>query len=949
MINATHLSKRNSTLDIVRIASVLLVMMVHFFLYTGFYREPMVGPTMFLMCFMRTFFSACVPMFLILSGYLMSKKAVSKKHYFGISKTLLTYFVAGIACIVFNSTYKHTTYTFKSIVLSFFDFTSAQYAWYIEMYIGLFLLIPFLNLIYNNLKTKRHKQLLVITMVLLTAVPTLFNVYNLSDPSWWANPSSSSEFNPLLPDWWIGFYPVTFYFTGCYLREFGLKLKTKTLVFLLILTTLLFAAFNFWRSYGTGFITSYYAYWYGFQPYVTTILLFELLTRIKCDNTPQPVRFVLWKVSDLVLCMYLVSYIFDTMVYKNLCAKVPVMQDRIWWFLPCVLLVFISSLLSSLILSYVEQFLKIIYNAVVKFVKELKSKDAKAVQDICFMILMAATVVLYIFKAPLGFGGNDEAFYLTVAHRLGLGDTLFADEWHLSQMSGFITMPLVWLYRLIAGTTDGILLTFRYLYVILHGAVTVFAYKRLRNHGYPVAFGLALYFLYTPYNIMALSYNTMALDLLLLSGVLLSTSKSDKMWQFMLSGVCLAGAVLCCPYLAVLYLLYALCVVIHLILKKSNVKKLAVCNDIFSPATFLWFTLGVCVLAAIFAIFLLCTSGIDSITQNLPLMLKDPEHPQIGVLAKLKGYFNGIYNCHNQFKVIFYSYLATVAIMAVDTNRRNHRAFYLIISALLSFVCLIMFYPKLTTHNYNAIMMPMIFVGITSYILCERKPQAQFMAIFMTGIVYSICITMSSNQYFYVISMASALTNIGSFVFLSQLLREMKERPDEVSYGEWLRKSAIYTISFVIFILALFQIQAKVNHCFWESSPKTLTEQITTGPAKGICTTYANKETYESISQDLEYYDNVENDNILMLTERTWCYLKVEDMPYGTFSAWISGENDTALSRLEQFYAVNPDKVPTYIYIPKNSQLDTNRIVSIAMSKGYKLTDNNSVGYKLQR
>ena len=58
----------------------------------------------------------------------------------------------------------------------------------------------------------------------------------------------------------------------------------------------------------------------------------------------------------------------------------------------------------------------------------------------------------------------------------------------------------------------------------------------------------------------------------------------------------------------------------------------------FSLKTFLWFTLGVSVLAAIFFVFIICTCGIDGIFTNLPLMLKDPEHPQIGFIAKLKGF-----------------------------------------------------------------------------------------------------------------------------------------------------------------------------------------------------------------------------------------------------------------------------------------------------------------------
>ncbi|MBQ7132902.1 MAG: acyltransferase family protein [Ruminococcus sp.] len=941
-----RLENRNSTLDIVRIASVLLVMMVHFFLYTGFYSEPMIGGKMFLMCFMRTFFSTCVPMFLILSGYLMSKKTVSKKHYFGISKTLITYVVAGIACVVYKAIHYKTQFEFKSLILSFFDFTAAQYAWYVEMYIGLFLLVPFLNLIYNNLKTKRHKQLLVLTMIVLTALPSLLNTYNLLDPSFWTKPSAAESFNAIFPDWWMGFYPVTFYFTGCYLKEFGLELKTKTLAFLLFITTLGFAAYNFWRSYGTGFITSQYAYWYGFQPYVSTVLLFELLTRIKCDKFSAPVRLTLWKISDLVLSMYLVSYIFDSYIYAKLCARVPVMQDRINYFLPCVLLVFVCSLALAFLLSYVELFIKEAYSVIARFIRELNAKDKQSVVDLCFMIMMMGAVALSMWKLTLGFGGNDEAFYLTVAHRLGLSDTLFADEWNLSQMMGFLLMPFVWLYRLIVGSTEGIMLTFRVLYLIMHGLVAVFAYKRLRKYGYVAAIGITLYFIFTPYNIMALSYNTMALDLLLLCTLLLSTS--SKNWQFAVAGLCLAGAVLCNPYLAVIYLLYALCVILNIVLRKCGVKNLAVNSEVFSLKRFLIFSIGVVALALVFFIFIICTCGIKAIFDNLPLMLSDPEHPQVGFVAKFKSYFNAIFNCHNRFKIVLYTYLATVLMMALDRNRKNHRAFYLIVSSICTVVTLFMFYPTLTTHSYNAIMVPMIFIGITSYILCEQKPKELFLTLFATGIIYSICAAISSNQYFYIISMALSISNIASYIFLAQLLKEMKQRPDEISYSNGLRKLTVIVVAFTISLLACMQLESKIEHCFWESPKEMLTEKITSGPAKGLYTTQQNQALYESISKDLESYDSVKEGDILILSERTWCYLKTNDKPYGSFSAWMSGENETALSRLKLYYQVNPDKVPEYIYIPKANKLDTAQLSSIAQSHGYEAVEND-VSYKLFR
>lgn len=942
MQKTNNVSKRNSTLDIVRIASVLLVMMVHFFLYTGFYSEPMVGSKMFLMCFMRTFFSACVPMFLLLSGYLMSKKTISKKYFFGISKTLITYVMAGIACIIYKASYLKQTYTTKSAILSFFDFSAANYAWYIEMYIGLFFLIPFLNLIYNNLQTKKQKQLLVVIMVCLTAVPTLFNVYNLNTPSWWLSPSSSDIFNAILPDWWIGFYPVTFFFTGAYLKEYGLQLKTKTVAFLLILTTLAFTVFNFWRSYGTGFITSYYAYWYGFQPYVTAVLLFELLNRIKCDKLPDAGKYVLWKISDLVLCMYLVSYIFDSYIYEKLCENVPVMQDRLNYFIPCVLFVFVCSLALSFIIHLFEIVIKETYYSIKKKINSLKNKNNESVLNLCFIIFMAVGLIISFAKAPLGFGGNDEAFYLTVPHRLGLSDQLFADEWNLAQMSGLLTMPFVWLYRTIVGSTEGIILAFRYLYIIVHALVVIFAYKRLKSYGYFVAAGLALYFVYTPYNIMALSYNTMALDLLLLGGVLLSTS--NKMWHYSLSGVCLAGAVLCSPYLLIVYAVYFVCVMLHTFgLKKTTIKE-----DIFSIKVFLYFTLGAGILAAAFAIFVALTCGFKAVFDNLPLMLLDPDHPQVALSDKLKDYFNAILYCHNRMKTVIYSYIALLIIMAIDRKRKNHRGFYIITSSIFTLCTLLMFYPTSLTHTYNHIMMPMIFIGITAYILCDDKPRKIFGTIFMGGVLYSVCITLASNQRFYVIAMVCSLINIASYIFLAQLIKEMKERPDDCPYGVILKNTSIGVATFVICILAIMQINVKNNHCFWESPPDTLKTEITSGPAKGIYTTESNAAVYTAIEQDLEFYDKVPKGDILMLTERTWCYLKPNDLPYGSFSAWIAGENIGALSRLELFYEVNPDKIPEYIYVPKKSNFDTAQIAANAEQKGYTVIE-NEVSYKLSK
>ena len=69
-------------------------------------------------------------------------------------------------------------YNLINFIFGTLDFTGANYSWYIEMYIGLFLIAPFLNLAYNKLNSQKQKRILVITFVAISILPTLFNIFN---------------------------------------------------------------------------------------------------------------------------------------------------------------------------------------------------------------------------------------------------------------------------------------------------------------------------------------------------------------------------------------------------------------------------------------------------------------------------------------------------------------------------------------------------------------------------------------------------------------------------------------------------------------------------------------------------------------------------------------------------------------------------------------------------
>ena len=102
------------------------------------------------------------------------------------------------------------------------------------------------------------------------------------------------------------------------------------------------------------------------------------------------------------------------------------------------------------------------------------------------------------------------------------------------------------------------------------------------------------------------------------------------------------------------------------------------------------------------------------------------------------------------------------------------------------------------------------------------------------------------------------------------------------------------------------------------------------------------------VSADLQDYKGKQSDNILFLTDKTWCYLAAENYSYGTLSAWTPEGNQSTIDRLRMYYSVNPDKKPTYIYILKDSKWNLTNLHAEANKYGYSVLE-SQVSYKLQK
>lgn len=335
------MKKRNINLDLIRCVAVLFVVSVHFCLNSGFYNIPCAGMRMLIVCILRTAFITCVPLFLMLTGYLMNKKELKLSYYKGIKKTYILYIIICIFCLAFRVLVQHEKLMIRQMILSIFDFTANKYSWYIEMYIGLFLLIPFLNILWNNMDSVKQKWLIV-TLLCVSTLPSLLNCWNI-----FMIESDTRVYNSIIPAYWENLYFFTYYFLGAYLSDRKIKIKLQRNIVILIGLMVIFGCFTYYRSYNTTYEWTAYNSYQGIQVVIITFLLFRILLALPLEKSPNIIKSVIYKISEFSLGIYLASAITDAVIYPELIERVTNAVRRMDYLPIVVSLSFIAALIIS--------------------------------------------------------------------------------------------------------------------------------------------------------------------------------------------------------------------------------------------------------------------------------------------------------------------------------------------------------------------------------------------------------------------------------------------------------------------------------------------------------------------------------------------------------------------------------------------------------------------------
>ena len=538
-------------------------------------------------------------------------------------------------------------------------------------------------------------------------------------------------------------------------------------------------------------------------------------------------------------------------------------------------------------------------------------KHAKtSAADLFFGLLFLAVCALLFRRLPYGAALDDEAFYLTVPWQMTQGSSLVLHQWNTAQLFGFLLWPLLRLYLLVFPSTEGIFLHFRQIWLFFHALTALLLWLRLREKDRLGAAVVSLVYLQFIFRgLPCLSYNTMGVGLMLVSGLTMGMSRGLAR-EYLFAGLAFAGAVLCCPYLAVLYLLYSLAAVILSLLKKSGM----IWDGVFSARAWLLFTAACAGFAALFFLRMAWYGDLGLLPRLLPMIFEEDPNHLTGAWDCLVSFYRDFSSRSQFFKPILLGSLLLTVLILADRGREKRRWLYLTaatgITLLWSLPYLLMY------RSQNASLFPMSILGFFAFLLCRKKDFRLFL--YIPGMVYWFCIDMASDLGFSSIAGASAVNMPVCLLSLVRLLRELREDAPGL-------RPARRTADGVAAVLACTMIAALVSASLYSTwttdanGPLRWMDDtvIPCGAAKGLIAREDEAAAYAAEYEALAPLREIEEGTVLYLARNSLRFLEDPKLCVSNNLWFAYHTTDRAFSQLETYWELFPERRPDGIYLPK--------------------------------
>lgn len=521
------------------------------------------------------------------------------------------------------------------------------------------------------------------------------------------------------------------------------------------------------------------------------------------------------------------------------------------------------------------------------------------------IVIICITVIALFWRCSYGYISMDEGFYPTIVYRFLQGDAILYEEWSNVQLAAVPVLPIMKIYLLLIGSTDGIYLFIRYAYTTFQVIISILLYLRLKDYGKKLAFITAyLYMIFANYGLMVLSYNTLAFSGMAITCMFLfSHDKGMKSNIYALfAGIGLSISVLGIPHIALIYILYAIVVLVININDIGKKIQSNVIRSFYSIKSFVWLTTGIIICIVLFGIYVLGHTSIEQVVRTIPYILySDTEHPARTLFGNTIGFIIKILIGNRRNYVTFLIYMlmgVDLLLYFKDIDKKNNFANYLIVESILT---IILFCVYVTTDNFInvVIFVPNVLAFFVFLMVHNEKIKEFFFCFWLPGMVVMYCEYVASNTGFIGMAGSSYVATIGSTMMILIAAKQCAN-------NQMLRK--LLYLSLVCVTIGC--VWYRVGTVFFEN---TEMEKISCGTAKGLIVKEKEYKRYMDIYQDTNSIRSMnQNNKVLYIADQVlWMAGKQR---FGSYSTWLySIEEDRSL--LYAYYEEHPDKIPDAMYI----------------------------------
>lgn len=522
---------------------------------------------------------------------------------------------------------------------------------------------------------------------------------------------------------------------------------------------------------------------------------------------------------------------------------------------------------------------------------------------------------VFVWRQFYGFNKNDEIFYISTVYRFFQGDAMLIDEWNNVQLFAFVTYPLFCLIRLFQDTNEGIVLIFRILYLVFQVLAASYCFCRMKRFGCIRILTALFYFVTTPYNINGLSYNTLAFGFVLLTLVTLACKEKFRFYDFILTGIFIAGAVLANPYVIVLFLIYsAACVTAFFYYRRRWTDA----PSVLQIRNYLLVCLGAFLIFILFILFIFSRGNVKEILECITYIVMDSERKK-SFWEKFLKYFIRI---HRYYRILVYVTAVLLVMWIVDRKKKAAPSFYLLLISVTAvpYILYYGFFWDMVGINY--VLIPLAFPGFIAYLVSEQKDQRMFFFWYLPGLFYTLLAHFATNTGILTVSASYMIVSAASIIFIWNAVKEQ----GKIIWLYWLT-GLLLTVQFMA---CIYQ---RILFVWGDEHLPLLTQELTEGPLKGIHTSAENEALYQDALQDMEDLSLTAEDKLFVTGIAPWMYLNTE-AECAAYSTWETLETDPLIP---VYYEIRREKLPTVVYCYESDEsiLET-EFADYFLNKGYK-------------